>query len=476
MTRPIVAALLAIFFFRIEATWGETPEASAIRHTDANPLSKDAATNDWPCLLGPTHKEVCSETDLLKHFPASGPPLVWEIAKGEGYGCPAIAGDRLVLFHRVKDEEVLDCLNAETGARFWRFAYPTQYSDDYGYCNGPRSSPAIGGDAVYAIGAEGKLHCLDLNSGRLRWQHDLTAEYHLKKGFFGFGSSPLVDAERIIVNVGAEHGPCVVAFDGHSGNVLWKAGDQWGSSYATPVSATIHGKPRVLVFAGGKSNPPSGGLLCIDPANGQIDFSFPWRGTRRESVNASSPVAINNQVFIGECYGSGGILLNIDDAFKPSTVWTNPNFGTHFMSAVERDGYLYGVDGHGPEDAFLVCVELKSGKELWRKQPEWNETLQTPDGARTIGTGTYRCWLMPADGHYLVLGEFGHLLWMDLSPTGYTELSRAWLFAAEETWTPPAISRGLLYVCQNSKDLIHNTGPRLLCYDLREREDDKVTR
>jgi hypothetical protein len=74
---------------------------------------------------------------------------------------------------------------------------------------------------------------------------------------------------------------------------------------------------------------------------------------------------------------------------------------------------------------------------------------------------------MPVDGHYLCLGEFGHLLWMDLSPQGYKELSRAWLFAASETWTPPALSHGLLYICQNSRDMLHNTGPRLLCYDLR---------
>ena len=81
--------------------------------------------------------------------------------------------------------------------------------------------------------------------------------------------------------------------------------------------------------------------------------------------------------------------------------------------------------------------------------------------------GTYRCWLMPVDGRVLCLGEFGHLLWVDLSPAGYKELARAWLFAASETWTPPVLSKGLLYVCQNSRDSMHNTPPRLLCYDLR---------
>jgi outer membrane protein assembly factor BamB len=440
----------------------------AIVHAAPKPVARDAITSDWPCLLGPTHNEVSPETHLLKQFPPAGPTLVWEMSKGEGYASPVVAGDRLVLFHRVKDQEVLDCLNASTGARVWQYESPTEYADDYGYTNGPRSSPAIGGDAVFAIGAEGKLHCLELATGKLRWQHDLSAEYKLRKGFFGVGASPLVEGNLLIVNVGAKDGPCVVAFNVASGKVAWSAGKEWGPSYATPVPAVLHGKRRVLIFAGGKSSPPTGGLLCIDPANGHVDFSFPWRGTRRESVNASSPVVIKDQVFISECYGSGGVLLDVADDFSAKPAWTNPNFGTHFMSAVERDGYLYGVDGHGPEDAFLVGVDLKTGKELWRQQPEWNEAVHTPEGDRQIPTGTYRCWLMPADGHYLCLGEYGHLLWLALSPQGYKQISRAWLFAAGETWTPPVLSKGLLYVCQNARDMIHGTGPRVLCYDLRE--------
>lgn len=441
--------------------------SDAVFHQAPRSVSKNAVTTDWPCLLGPTHNEVCAETHLLKQFPPAGPALVWEINKGEGYASPAIVGDRLVLFHRVENRERIDCLGAADGKSLWSFDYPTDYTDDYGYTNGPRSSPLIGGDAVFAIGAEGKLHCLELATGKLRWQHDLIDEYKLKKGFFGVGASPLVEGDRVIVNVGAKGGPCVVAFDVHSGKSVWNAGTQWGPSYATPVPATIHGKRRVLVFAGGKSSPPTGGLLCIDPSNGKVDFEFPWRGTRRESVNASSPVVIGNDVFISECYGSGGALLEITDDFQPKVLWTNPNFGTHFMSAVEKDGYLYGVDGHGPDDAFLVCVELKTGKEIWRTQPEWNESIDTPDGPRQIPTGTYRCWLMPADGHYLILGEYGHLLWADLTPQGFKQLQRAWLFAADETWTPPALSKGLLYICQNARDSIHHTEARILCYDLR---------
>jgi hypothetical protein len=172
-------------------------------------------------------------------------------------------------------------------------------------------------------------------------------------------------------------------------------------------------------------------------------------------------------VFISECYGSGGTLLDIPPDMTAKPVWTNAQFGTHFMTAVPKDGYLYGIDGHGPEDAFFCCIELKTGKEIWRTQPEFDETLKTRTGERKATLGTYRCNLLMIDGRCLCLGEFGHLLWLDLNPKGYRELDRTWLISASETWTPPVVSRGLLYICQNTPGS-RQEPLRLLCYDLRE--------
>jgi outer membrane protein assembly factor BamB len=272
----------------------------------------------------------------------------------------------------------------------------------------------------------------------------------------------------LIVNVGATGGPCVAAFDVKSGRQVWGAGDEWGPSYATPTPAVIHGKRRVLVFAGGESKPPTGGLLVIDPASGHVDCTFPWRGTRRESVNASSPVVIGNSVFVSECYGSGGALVDLKEDGSCRALWTNESFGTHFMSAIPWKGYLYGIDGHGPEDAFFVCVGINDGKEKWRTRPEWADTVNDQGSRRRENTGTDRCsLLMTGDGRCLCLGEYGHLLWLDLEPTGFKQRSRTWLFAASDTWTPPVLSHGLLYICQNTPGLFHNEPLRLLCYDLR---------
>jgi len=288
--------------------------------------------------------------------------------------------------------------------------------------------------------------------------------------FFGVGATPLVEGDKLIVNVGAPGGPCVVAFDTATGRQVWGAGDTWGASYASPVAAVVHGRRRVFVFAGGESKPATGGLLGLDPENGKVDFAFPWRGTRYESVNATSPVVMGNRVFVAECYGSGGVMVEVQPEGKARKVWSNPTFGMHFMSAIPIGEHLYGVDGHGPRDAELVCVELATGKEVWRTQPEWSETVPTKTGTREMKLGTFRASLLRVDDRTLCLGEFGHLLWVELSPAGYRELSRTWLFAAPETWTPPVLSRGLLYVNQNARGMFRGEPTRLICYDLRAEE------
>lgn len=410
-----------------------------------------AEAEDWPRLLGPTDNMVSGETNLVKAFPAGGPRLVWAVEKGDGYAAPAVLGERLVMFHRVGDEAVVDCLNANDGQRLWRFAYPTKYRDRYGYNHGPRCGPVIAGEAVFTLGADGQLHCLELATGKVRWCRDVAKEFGLKQNFFGVGSTPLVEGDKLIVNVGATGGPCVVAFDVKSGKTVWGAGKDWGPSYAAPVAATIGGQRRVFVFAGGESDPPTGGLLEIDPADGKVVSQFPWRGRRYESVNASAPVVIGNRVFVSECYGAGSALVE-----EGKAVWTNAKAGVHFMTPVVKDGFVYGVAGHGPGDAWLVCLNGKTGELVWRERPTWTDSEP----------GLGRCWLMLVDGRCLCLGEYGHLLWLDLNPQGYRELARTRLFAARETWTPPVLSRGLLYVCQNSRNATAGTSPRLLCYEL----------
>jgi outer membrane protein assembly factor BamB len=156
--------------------------------------------------------------------------------------------------------------------------------------------------------------------------------------------------------------------------------------------------------------------------------------------------------------------------FTHRVVWTTREVGLHFNTAIFRDGYLYGFDGRNEPDASLVCVDAATGKVIWREALEWTETLAFRGQKQEQVLGTYRGSLLAADGQFLCLGELGHLLWIDLSPKGCKQVARAWLFPARESWTLPVLSRGLLYVVQNARDLFRETTPRLLCYDLRAQQ------
>ncbi len=450
----------------------ETPPESARKqpeltfHAAPKPLAPGAVTHDWRNFLGPTFNGVSTERPLAARFGPNGPRRVWEVSKGDGYASPAVVGERVILFHRVGANEVVECLQAESGRRFWRVAYPTGYQDRYGFSGGPRCQPVSDGTFVYTLGAEGTLHCLKLTTGQVLWKRELLREFRVRQNFFGVGATPLLDGERLIVNVGAPAGPCLAAFHKETGRLLWGAGKEWSPGYGAPVPATLAGKRRILVFTGGESRPTDGGLLCVDPADGRVVFQFPWRSRTYESVNASCPVAVGNRVFVSECYGRGGVLLEANAAGPFRTVWTSRSLGTHFMTAIHHNGHLYGIDGHGPTNAPLVCISLQTGKELWRHEPQWEDQVRTPGGVRKLASAPALASLIKVDGRGLLLGQYGNLAWLDLNPNGYKELDRVRLFAAQETWSMPALSRGLLYVCQNDAGL-DGTRPRLLCLDLR---------
>jgi outer membrane protein assembly factor BamB len=447
---------------------GRKANADVTRGRKPGPIAKGAVTEDWPSFLGIRHNGTSAETRIRKNFPPAGPPLVWEMTKGTGYTSPAISGEQLVFLSRRGNQEVVDCLHPETGDRYWQHTYPTAFEDRYGYNNGPRSSPVIDGERVYVMGAEGALHCLHLPSGQVLWRRQLRDEFKVPQDFFGVASTPLVEGELLIVNVGAPGGPTVVGLDKLTGTMRWGAGTEWGASYASPIPANIHGKRRVFVFAGGESRPPSGGLIMLDPLTGRIDFTFPWRSKSYESVNASCPVVIGNYVFVSASYKTGGVMLEVTPELQPKVAWTTSEFGLHFNTPIHKDGYLYGFDGRNEPDASLACVEVKTGKIVWRATLEWKESFQAGGQQREQMMSLYRGNLLHVDGRYLALGEFGHLLWMDLTAKGFKEGSRAWLFAARETWSLPVLSRGLLYVVQHGKDVLQGKSPRLLCYDLRE--------
>ncbi len=435
-------------------------------HAKPKALPEGAVTSDWPDFLGPSRNMVSAETKLASKLGPGAPRLLWEMRKGTSYSSPAVVGDRLVYLYRDEGQERVVCVHPETGKLYWEFVYATDFSDRYGYNNGPRSTPVIDAERVYAYGAKGQLHSFDLSTGEALWKRDIAREFKVPQDFFGNAQTPLLEDDRLIINVGAPGGPTVAAFDKMSGKMLWGAGTEWGPSYASPMAATVHGKRRVFVFAGGESRPPSGGLLSLDPANGKIDFAFPWRSRTVDSVNAATPVVIGDKVLVSATYRRGAALVQVKPDFTHEALWTSDELDLHWTTAIEHEGYLYAFAGRNEPDAGLLCVDLKTGKTVWRKVLEWQETVQLNGQSRNVYESPYRGFIMKVDGRFLALGEHGHLMWLDLSPQGGKIASRSTLFLARESWSPLVISRGLLYVAQNTKSF-DGKPPRLLCYDLR---------
>jgi outer membrane protein assembly factor BamB len=387
---------------------------------------------DWPQFLGPNRNCTSSETGLLATWPQEGPPKVWEKQVGEGYSGPVVAGDRLILFHRLAKSEVVECLDAATGKPIWKFDYPTAYEDDYGKGNGPRATPAIAGDKVYALGAEGKLHCLELATGKKIWTRALHDDYEVKKGFFGVATSPLVEGNLLLINVGGK-GAGIVAFDKDNGKEVWKATDQ-AASYSSPVAATIDGVRHVFFFT-------RDGIVGLDPASGKVRFSKRWRARLEASVNAAAPVVVDDLLLVTSSYSTGAILHRVKkDGIEE--VWKGDQaLSSHYNTPVALGGYLYGLDGRQEGGAAqLRCVELKTGTVKWSRP--------------RFGCAS----LLLADGRLIALCENGDLVLIDPTPEAYKEKARASVLT-RPCRAEIALANGRLYARDDSK---------LICWNLKK--------
>lgn len=382
-----------------------------------------ARAADWPQFLGPTRDGHSAETGLLHEWPKDGPPKAWECEVGPGYSGPAIAGGKLILFHRIDDAEVVECLDAKTGKKQWKHSNPTGYVDDLGKGDGPRATPVIAGDRVYTLGAEGRLLCLEFASGKKVWERDLATDYPFRKGYFGVASSPLVDGDRLFINVGSK-GAGVVAFDRNTGKEVWKASNH-RASYATPTIAKIDGK-RVLLFLTRE------GLLVLDPKDGSEVYSRPFRARIDASVNAATPLVAGDEVFLSASYNTGALLL---DGRGWKEIWKSDDaLSNHYNTSVKVGDYLYGIHGREEAGGELRCVEWKTGKVAWTKE----------------GFGC--AFLIAADGMLIAAVESGELVLLEATPKAYTERGRfAALDKPRHAVAAPALSDGLLFVRNDNK-------------------------
>ena len=434
-------------------------------------LSVMSEAEDWPRFLGPRGNGTSAETNLLDRFPAAGPPVVWRKEIGPGYGAPSVRGQRLVFHDRVLDEEVIECVATTSGSVAWRYSYPSRFQDPYGYNNGPRCTPWLTTNRCYTLGAEGRLVCLDLATGKPVWQRELARDWNIPEAFFGIGSSPVLAGDRLLVMAGGHPDAGMVALDPETGKTIWEnVGEKtwtgqpkrgwpgtptvvWSpadkqASYSTPVVAEIHG--RLTAFCLMRQ-----GLVSLDPQTGAVNFVRWFRAQVEESVNAASPVVVDDLVLISAAYYKvGSVLMQVAPngrAFEE--VWKGTSLEAHWSTPVVHDGFLYGFSGRNEPDARFRCVELRTGTVRWERDERWTpHSTKQPD---TYGRGS--CIL--ADGKLIVLGEGGLLGLFRPTPEMPEELAR-WQAPPLEhpCWAAPVLADGHLYL---------RSEHYLICLDLR---------
>jgi outer membrane protein assembly factor BamB len=402
--------------------------------------------HDWANFLGPQYDGTSNETGLLLDWPDEGPPVLWSRPVGESYGNPVVANGKLIIFHRIEDEEVIECIDAVNGEEtFWQFRYPTDYADRYNYNGGPRGSATINEDHVYTLGAEGVLTAVNFQTGELNWQRNINQDFNAPQNFFGVGVAPFIEQDMILINVGGSGGAGIVAFDKYTGETIWKAsGDT--ASYSTPIVKTINEK-RTAIFHTGD------GLVTLEAETGEILHKYRFRSRHRESAIAATPLYINDTIFLSATYRIGAVALKITPSGLEE-VWKSVDaMQNHWATSIYQDGYLYGLDGRHPSGAGganFRCIDFNTGKVQW---------THTAGSERSGGIG--RSTFIMAEDHLIALGEYGHLLLIKPDPKQYIEKERVRLLQ-HPAWAPPILAQGLLYIRNE------NT---LLCLDLRNKPD-----
>lgn len=386
-------------------------------------LTLGAMAADWPQFLGPTRDGVSTEKGLTTDWPKGGPPKAWEFPAGEGYSGPVVAEGKVILFHRVKDEEVVQCLDADKGTPLWKFAYPTDYTDRFGKGNGSRATPLVAGGKVYTLGAGGVLTCVELKKGEKVWQVALHKEYKVPISFFGVATSPVLEGDHLLVNVGGKDAG-IVAFHKDTGREVWKATSQ-EASYSSPVVATLAGARQAVFFT-------REGLVLLDPATGKVNHTKRWRARINESVNAAVPLVVGDEVFLTTSYNTGAILLRVTKDSLEEVWKEDESLSAHFNTPVVRDGILYGIDGRQEAGGRLRCVEWKTGKVRWTKEGF---------GCASVTLVGDRLWM---------LTEGGELVVAEATPEGYREKTRAAVLQATVR-AHPAFSGGRLYARDDKK-------------------------
>jgi outer membrane protein assembly factor BamB len=394
-------------------------------------LRGQSASTDWPQWRGPERTGISKETGLLAQWPRSGPSVAWSAAMlGAGYGSVAVHGDRVYLQGMRNRQSVVSTLNRADGKPVWVRILGPAGDNDRG--PGPRGTPTIDGDRLYALSETGDLACLRTSDGTVVWQRNILKDFRGENPYWLISESPLVDGNLVIVTPGGR-GAGVVALDKMSGKTVWQSKElSDGAGYASPIVADVGGVRTIMTFTADAG-------VGVRASDGKLM----WRNSQAANgtANIATPVYSDGKVFFTSSYGTGASLLGLKAAggeVRAQEIYFTRDMKNHHGGVVLMNGHIYGYN-----DSILTCLEFASGKMLWRD--------------RSVGKGavTY------ADGHLYILSENNVVGLVEATPAGYREKGRfnitdqGW-----PSWSHPVVSGGRLY--------IRNQGT-LTSYDVRAR-------
>jgi outer membrane protein assembly factor BamB len=395
----------------------ERPKA-APKSTEGD-RTPNAAPGDWPQHRGPNRDNISRETGLLKEWPESGPPVVWQAdGIGEGYSAVSVVGDTIYTAGTRDQEDALFALDDSDGRIKWSTPLGRKYENGTG--DGPRGTPTVDGDRVYALGGNGDLVCANAETGEVVWRQNILKEYGGNNITWGISESVLIDDDRLICTPGGRQAT-MVALNKLTGRPIWRSAIPGNPSaaYSSPIIMTVGNVRQYVNFV----HTAVVGVRATDgePLWGQ-------QASVNSTANCSTPVAANNVVFTASGYGTGGALFRLasaGNATQAEVAFTTKQMKNHHGGMVLIDGFLYGFD-----EAVLTCLDLRSGQSAWQN--------------RSVGKGS----LTAADGGLYLRSENGPVALATISPQGYEERSRFEPSnrSQKPAWSHPVIAHGRLYL------------------------------
>jgi len=370
------------------------------------------ADANWPQWRGPNRDGVSKETGLLKQWPTQGPSLVWKASgAGSGYSSFAIVNGRLYTMGVRGNREFVIAFDLADGKEVWATPHGSAFHNDRG--DGPRGTPTVDGDRIYALGGNGDLSCLDARTGKIGWSKNVLKEFGGSNITWGISESPLVMGNKVLVNAGGPNAS-IVALNKENGSVIWKSqSDEAGYSSAIPLQ--VNGGTQVIFFTHDRA-------LGLDINDGRLLWEY---GKPANNVaNVATPIARGNRVFISSDYGIGGGLVEIKADNKAQELYFTKDMRNHHSSSVLVGDYLYGFSS-----SILTAMKFDTGEIAWRD--------------RSVGKGS----LVYADGNLYCFSENGVVGLVEATPNGYHEKGR---FRIQQgslpTWTHPVVAGGRLYL------------------------------